>query len=239
MNTIIDFFLEPYRTAPTHLILLEFIAMVFGIASVLYAKKENKLVFLTGFISTSIYIYILYYWEIFGDLVINIYYTIMSVYGWYMWNKLVNNKKEHIPISRTNTKEKLTALGIFILAAIFVIFIYRYNNVMPNHLTFTESLNYAITNLTDGSIENFRLAVPFIDTFTTATAFVAMWLMTQKKIENWTFWIGTNILSIPLYFVKGLGFTGIQFIIFLILAIQGYKAWKKSLDNRAEPTLLK
>jgi nicotinamide mononucleotide transporter len=232
MSEIIDFFIEPYRTAPTYLIILEFIAMVFGIASVIYAKKENKLVFPTGFISTTIYIYILYYWQIYGDLTINIYYTIMSVYGWYMWNKLINNKSENIPISRTNKKEKIIAFGIFILASVFVIFIYRYNNVMPNNLGFKDSINFALQNLTSGNLEQFRIAVPFIDTFTTASAFVAMWLMTQKKIENWSFWIITNILSVPLYFVKGLGFTGIQYIVFLILAFQGYLIWKKNLDKK-------
>lgn len=234
MSEIINFFLEPYRTAPTYLIILEFIAMVFGIASVIYAKRENKLVFPTGFLSTSIYIYILYYWEIYGDLTINVYYTIMSVYGWYMWNKLINNKKDHILISRTSKKEKIIAFGVFILASFFVIFIYRYNNIMPNNLNFSESVNFAIDNLTSGSLEKFRTAVPFIDTFTTATAFVAMWLMTQKKIENWTFWIVTNILSVPLYFVKGLGFTGIQYIVFLVLAFQGYQQWKKNLDKKKQ-----
>ncbi|MCF6349886.1 MAG: nicotinamide riboside transporter PnuC [Flavobacteriaceae bacterium] len=229
MQEILNFFLEPYKTAPTYLIVLEIMAMIFGITSVVYAKKENKLVFPTGFISTSIYIYILYYYEIFGDLTINIYYTIMSIYGWYMWNKWIG--KNPIPISRTTKKDKLIAISIYTLATIFVIYIYRINNVMPNDLNFSESINFAITNLKTNRLENIKLVVPFIDTFTTATAFVAMWLMTQKKIENWIFWIATNILSIPLYFVKGLGFTGIQYIIFLILAIQGYKQWKKIIQN--------
>ncbi len=61
-----------------------------------------------------------------------------------------------------------------------------------------------------------------------------MWLMANKKIENWTFWIAGNIVSIPLYFVKGYGFTGIQYSIFLILAIQAYLAWKKSLDKNLQ-----
>ncbi len=240
MNTFIDFFLEPYKTASTINILLEIVAASLGIASVLYAKKENVLVFPTGIISTGIYIYLLSQWNLYGDLIINIYYTIMSIYGWYVWSKirpssnLSDGKKEknaHIPISRTNKKEKGIAALIFITASFFVIFIYRHYNVMPNHLGFTESIQYAYTNLTSGSLEKFRIAVPFLDTFTTAAAFVAMWLMAIKKIENWNFWIITNIVSIPLYFVKGYGFTGIQYTIFLILAIQGYKQWKKSLDK--------
>ena len=232
MDTLINFFLEPYRTAPFINIILEVIAAGLGVASVLYAKKENVLVFPTGIISTTIYIYLLSQWNLYGDLIINIYYTIMSIYGWYMWTKVIDTtKKEHIPISRTTTKEKVIAFAIFAAASIFVIFIYRRFNVMPNNLNLTESIHYAYTNLTSGNLEKFRAAVPFLDTFTTAAAFVAMWLMAIKKIENWNFWILTNIVSIPLYFVKGYGFTGIQYTIFLILAFQGYSTWKKNLDK--------
>ena len=235
MDTLINFFLEPYRTAPLINIILEIIATVLGIASVFYAKKENVLVFPTGIISTSIYIYLLSQWNLFGDLIINIYYTIMSAYGWYMWSKLIDvGKKEHIPISRTSFKEKTIAFTIFISASIFVIFIYRFYNVMPNELNFIESVQFAYNNLTSGSLEKFRIAVPFLDTFTTAAAFVAMWLMALKKIENWNFWILTNIVSIPLYFIKGYGFTGIQYTIFLILAFQGYITWKKNLDKNVQ-----
>jgi len=232
METLINFFIDPYKTAPLHAIILEFIAMIFGIASVLYAKKENVLVFPTGIISTGIYIYLLSQWNLYGDLIINIYYTIMSIYGWYLWSKVIDDKtQKHIPITRTTSKEKLIATGIFLAASFFVIFIYRHYNIMPNRLNFVESTQFAYQNLTSGSLEKFRIAVPFLDTFTTAAAFVGMWLMAKKKIENWIFWIITNLVSIPLYFVKGYGFTGIQYTIFLILAIQGYHQWKKSLDK--------
>ena len=235
MHDIINFFLEPYQNAPIQNIILEIIAATLGVVSVIFAKKENVLVFPTGIISTSIYIYLLAQWSLYGDLIINIYYTIMSIYGWYMWTRIVDEKtKKHLPISRTTKKEKLIALGIFTLASAFVIFIYRHYNVMPNNLNFFESAQYAYNNLTSGNLTKFRKAVPFLDTFTTAAAFVAMWLMAIKKIENWTFWIATNLVSIPLYFVKGYGFTGIQYFIFLILAIQGYNQWKKILNKKKQ-----
>lgn len=235
MHDILNFFFKPYYQASVLNIILEIIAASLGIASVIFAKKENVLVFPTGIISTCIYIYLLSQWNLFGDLIINIYYTIMSVFGWYMWTKIIDSKKEkHLPISRTTKKEKLIGLGIFLSAAVFVIFIYRHYNIMPNNLNFTESVSYAFDNLTSGSLEKFRDAVPFLDTFTTAAAFVAMWLMAIKKIENWTFWIITNIVSIPLYFVKGYGFTGIQYTVFLVLAILGYRQWKKILNNKKQ-----
>ncbi len=232
MNQLIDFFLEPYRTASTLNILLEFIAAFFGVLSVFYAKKENILVFPTGIISTGIYVYLLLQWNLYGDLIINIYYTIMSLYGWYMWSKIID--EDHIPISRTTKIDKIKAFGIFLFTSVFVIVVYRYYNVMPNDLGFTESINYAYTKLTSGNLVDFRKGTPYLDTFTTGIFFAAMWLMANKKIENWILWIAGNIVSIPLYFVKGYGFTGIQYSIFLILAIFGYLAWKRNLDSKKQ-----
>ena len=231
MNEILNFFTEPYQSASTLNILLELIAAIFGVISVVYAKKENILVFPTGILSTALYVYLLSQWALYGDLIINIYYTLMSVFGWYMWSRIVDNKQHHLPISRTNTNDKLKAFGIFLFTSIFVIAVYRHYNVMPNHLNFTESINYALTNLTAGNLEDFRKITPFLDTFTTGIFFAGMWLMANKKLENWTLWIVGDLVSIPLYFVKGYGFTGIQYTIFLILAFQGYKAWKKNLNK--------
>jgi len=234
MNQIFEFFIGPYREAPLIDVILEFTAMVFGIVGVWFGKKENILVYPLGIVSTVIYVYICYKAVLYGDLIINIYYTLMSIFGWYMWNKIIDDKENHIPISRTNKSDKLKATGIFIFTSIFVILVYRYYNVMPNDLGFIESVEYAYTNIVSGNLENFRKVTPFLDTFTTGLAFAAMWLMALKKIEHWILWIGVNIVAIPLYFVKGLGFTGIQFTILLVIAYLGYLSWKKSLDRNQQ-----
>lgn len=232
MNEIIDFLIEPYLTATTFNIILEFLAALFGVVSVFYARKENILVYPTGIISTAIYVYLLSQWSLYGDLIINIYYTLMSLYGWYMWSKVIDDKESRISISRTNTKDKLKATSIFIFTSAFVIVVYRYYDVMPSHLGFTESINYALDQLGSGDLEKFRMATPFLDTFTTGIFFAAMWLMANKKIENWTLWIIGDIVSIPLYFVKGYGFTGIQYTIFLVIAILAYFSWRKTLEKQ-------
>lgn len=207
MSQIFDFFLEPYRTATTLNIMLEILAVLFGIASVWYAKKESIWVYPTGIISTVIYVYICYQITLYGDLIINIYYTLMSVYGWYMWTRLI--KGDHIEITKSSRKDLLKALGIFIITAAFVIVVYLYYN-------------------------RFDRITDYFDTFTTGIFFAAMWMMANKKIEHWLLWIGGNIISIPLYFIKGLGFSGIQFTIFLGLAILGYIEWKKSLNKNLQ-----
>lgn len=207
MNEIIDFFLEPYRAATTLDISLEILAVIFGVASVWFAKKESIWVYPTGIISTAIYVYICYHYTLYGDLIINIYYTLMSIYGWYMWTKLIQG--EHIEITKSSKKDILKAVGIFISTAVFVICVYLYFN-------------------------RFDRITDYFDTFTTGIFFAAMWMMANKKIEHWLLWIGGNIISIPLYFIKGLGFSGIQFTIFLVLAILGYIEWKKNLNNNQQ-----
>lgn len=231
MNELISFLIEPYQSATTFNIILEFLAALFGVISVYYARKENILVFPTGIISTAIYVYLLSQWTLYGDLIINIYYTLMSIYGWYMWSRVIDNDDQHIEISRTNFKDKLKASGIFVFTSAFVILVYRHFDVMPSNLGFSESVNFAINHLGSGNIEDFRTAIPFLDTFTTGIFFAAMWLMANKKIENWTLWILGDIVSIPLYFVKGYGFTGIQYFIFLILAIMAYISWRSKLKE--------
>jgi nicotinamide mononucleotide transporter len=231
MEVITDFFLEPYRHAGFLNIGLEFIAALFGVISVFFAKRESIWVYPTGIISTGLYVYLLAQWNLYGDLIINVYYTLMSIYGWYMWARIIDDEQNHIPITRSGRMDKIKTFGIFAFTSAFVIAVYRHYEVMPR-LGWTDSIQHVFKQLSSGSLEEFRLATPYLDTFTTGVFFAAMWLMANKKLENWTFWIIGNIVSIPLYFVKGYGFTGIQYSIFLVLAVQGYSAWKKKIEEK-------
>lgn len=232
MQFFIDFFLEPYRNSTFGYILLELIAAFFGVISVMYAKKEHILVYPTGIISTGIYIYLLAIWNLYGDMIINIYYTLMSIYGWYRWSGFQNDHASSLKISTTKIKDKLSTIGIFSFTSLFVIWVYLQYEVIEV-MSLSETFRYISDQLNEGQIENLRNITPYMDTFTTGVFFAAMWLMANKKLENWGFWIAGNIVSIPLYFVKGYGFTGIQYIIFLVLAIQGYLLWRKKMKVAA------
>jgi len=199
-----DILFQQYSDYQTLDISLEIIAVVFGILSVWFSKKNNILVYPTGMISTSIFTYLLFKWSLLGDMMINAYYFMMSIYGWYIWTRKVNNIVT--PISKVSSPEKITSLIIFFFSLSFVYGIYNYFDKWGSYTS-------------------------YIDNFTTAIFFVAMWLMAIRKIENWIFWIIGNIISIPLYFYKGLTFTSIQYIIFTVIAISGYYTWKKILDN--------
>ncbi len=204
MSQIFNLLFEQYSQYQTFDIFLEITAVVFGLLSVWYSKNNNILVYPTGMISTSIFIYLLFKWVLLGDMMINAYYFIMSIYGWYIWTRKEN--KVTTPISRVNSFEKKIAILIFLFSIVFVYSIYVY-------------------------FDKWGSLTSYIDNITTAIFFVGMWLMAKRKIENWVFWIVGDVISVPLYFYKGLTFTSLQYFIFTFIAIAGYYSWKKILNK--------
>ncbi|MBD0830978.1 nicotinamide riboside transporter PnuC [Aestuariibaculum sediminum] len=205
MSHIFNWIFSQYQGVDMHLVILEIIGVLFGFLSVWYSKQENILVYPTGIISTAIFVYILWFYGLLGDMLINAYYFIMSIFGWYYWTR--KDENDHVvPVTKTTKKEHIWSAVIFLLTVLFVILVYIIN----------------------GKFNNWTA---YIDTFTTAIFFVGMWLMAKKKLENWTYWIIGDIISVPLYFYKGLIFTSFQYLLFTVIAIYGYKAWKKTLNK--------
>ena len=181
---------------------LEYIAVVAGIISVWFSKKENIWVYPTGLINTLFYIYLSFKGGLLGEASVNFYYTIMSIYGWIGWARIDNNKNKVLNISAGNKKEWTEQ---FLFFAAFYLIIYL-------------ALSYLKTNFAPE-------AIPWADAFASAAAFTAMWLMTKKKVESWYWWIATNIASIPLYFVKHYVFTSVYYLILLVMAVFGLLEW--------------
>ncbi|WP_407322438.1 nicotinamide riboside transporter PnuC [Tenacibaculum maritimum] len=205
MNSIFNYLFAQYASSSVIDISLEVIAIIFGLLSVWFSKKNKIWVFPTGLISTSIFVYLLLKWGLLGDMMINAYYFIMSIYGLYIWTQKVD--ETHVtPISRTTVREQKMSILIFIGTLFFVFMIYRF-------------------------FDKWNGLIAYIDTVTTAIFFVGMWLMAKRKIENWTYWIIGDLISIPLYFYKGFTFTSFQYLIFTFIAISGYLSWRKILNK--------
>jgi nicotinamide mononucleotide transporter len=187
----------------------EFIAVVFGITSVWLNKKENILVYPVGLVNTTLYIFISIQSHLIGEASVNLYYTIVSIYGWILWAK---KDKDHQPVLHItwSTRKQWISHLVFFLSFYIVIFL---------------CLSYLKKEFAPG-------ALPAADAFASATAFTGMWLMAKKKIESWYWWIATNIASIPLYFVKELVFTSFYYLVLLILAVFGLIEW----INKAKKT---
>lgn len=203
---MIDFFLDAYKDASITRIVLEFIVFVCGIASVIYARKENILVYPTGLIATVVSTYLLWIAGYLGDMMINLYFSVMSVYGWWNWARKRKDVNV-LPITRTNFKEKIIGIALFFTTIIVVFAIYKF-------------FDYEIKK------EN------YVDIVASGIFFTGMWYMANKKIENWTLWIIGDFIVTPIYAYRGLGMLSLQYLIFTVLAVLAYLEWRKILQQK-------
>ncbi len=188
----------------------EAIAVLLGIASVWYARRENILVYPTGIVSVLIYVFICFNARLYADAGINLFYFGMSVYGWYNWTRGGVNSTELL-ITKNNKVQQWTSV-LYTFTAYWAILglIWLFNR---DDTVYMQSY------------------VPWVDSFTTAVFLIGMLLMAKKKVENWVYWIIGDIVSIPLYFMKGLVFTSFQYTVFLVIAILGYIEWNRRLQE--------
>ena len=191
----------------------EYIAVFAGIASVWFSRIENILVYPVGLVNTIIYIWLSFENHLPGEASVNFYYTVMSIYGWYMWMKKDKRQHKILHISYSDNR-------MWMYQVLFFLFFYI-------------SIYFSLVYLKK---EFFSGAIPWADAFASATAFTGMWLMTRKKVESWYWWIATNIASIPLYFAKEYVFTSVYYVILFVMAIFGLKEWmqraKKATANK-------
>lgn len=204
MENLGHFFLDYYANLAWRDIALEAVAFFFGIASVWLAKKENILVYPVGLIATAITAWLFYAAGYLGDMIVNVYYSALSLYGWYNWLQKRSDKK--LEISRTSAGEKLTGAALFFVTIVVIFAVYK----LTRHPIAADN---------------------WIDIILSGVFFTAMWYMALKKIENWTLWIVGDLVAVPLYAYRGLGMLSLQYVFFTILAVQAYIAWRKTLNN--------
>ncbi|HAT69119.1 nicotinamide riboside transporter PnuC [Croceibacter atlanticus] len=208
MSPIFEFFFGQYRGYETHIIGLEVAGIVFGLISSICSMRNSVWVYPTGIVSTLIFVYILLKFNLLGDTIINGYYFVMSIYGWYIWTRKVT-PTQTTPITKATKNDYTYSLGIFLSTMLFIYIIYYV-------------------------FEKFEGWVSYIDILTTGLFFVGMWMLAKKKLENWLFLLMGNVISVPLYFYKGLTLSSFLYVIFVIISIFGYLAWKKILNNRLQ-----
>jgi len=198
-----EFFTTPLIWGPVQTSILELIAVFFGLASVWSMKKEHILVYPFGIVNVLIYVYICYSSGLYAYAGINVFYAVMSVYGWYNWSRKLNDSSRRV-ITRCSKRE--WGLLLVSVGGLFALVFY-------------------ILKSYTGS------AVPFWDALTTAIYIVGMLLLAWKKIENWIFWIIGDLISVGLFIAMNLWFSGLQFAVFTIIAIAGFLEWKKKLSG--------
>lgn len=206
IHYVIQTFLQELKSVP----LLEWIGVSFGIAEVLLAKANKIALYPCGIISVIVSTYIFFHSGLYAESVLNMYYLVMSIYGWWWWVR----RKEHAspPITRANKMDWLKTAGIVIVAFIILYFV--------------------LTRFTDST-------VPFFDSWVSATAWAGMWLLAKRKIENWILLNISNAFAIPLLFYKSLPLYAMLTLFLFIVAVFGYIEWNKMLKQKEKEHAIK
>nr|MBC7613255.1 nicotinamide mononucleotide transporter [Pseudopedobacter sp.] len=185
---------------------IEWFGTITGALCVYLAAKENILNWPIAILSVITYIYIFYNAKLYGDTILQFYFLGTSVYGWYYWSYGKSDSlKSERPVGSLVKKDWLIIIAIQIIFSIII-------GVLLDIYTDTD--------------------VPFVDGFCTVMSFIAQYLMTRKKLENWLLWIFVDIIYIPLYIHKNLLATSVLYFVFLFIALQGYLDWKKTLKKQ-------
>ncbi len=199
MQQWVQTFWEQLKAVPA----LEWAGVSFGVAEVLLARANKIWLYPCGIISVLISTYIFFHSGLYAESVLNLYYFVMSVYGWWWW---INRKSHAAPeITRADKKDWLTTIVIVVGAFIILYLILKH---------FTDS------------------TVPVFDSWISATAWAGMWLLAKRKIENWLLLNISNAFAIPLLLYKGLPLYAALTLFLFIIAVLGYIDWNRIIKQR-------
>jgi nicotinamide mononucleotide transporter len=182
--------------------ILELIGTVFGIAGVWLTVKENIFCFPAGIVNVVLYAILFFNSKLYADASLQVVYVILLIYGWYQWS-VGKKEDEELPVTKTS------------LGSLFILFFLC--------LALTIIIGSLFKYYTDASL-------PYVDSLTTSMSLIAQWMIARKKIENWLLWIAADIIYVGMYLFKNLYLTSILYFIFIVLAVIGYRQWKKDLE---------
>jgi nicotinamide mononucleotide transporter len=206
MAEFFDYLFSQYESYTPLFLILELTAVFFGLLSVIFSARNSIMVYPTGLVSTFIFVYLMYTADLYGDMIINAYYFYMSVYGWLLWSRKGRNSEDALKITTVTTNDNLKSVLIFAVSVIFVSAVFIW-------------------------FDKFTYWWAYVDTFITGLFFIGMWLLAKRKLQNWLYLIAGDIIAIPLFFYKGLIFTGFFTILLTIIAIFGYFTWRRILRS--------
>lgn len=184
----------------------EVLAVIAGIASVYLSTRENIWSWPTAIVNVSLYFVVFLEAKLYADMGLQVVYLVLSVYGWYEW-LYGGEHRTALHVSRVTRSLGVRLLLIGIATAAI--------------------LGTILARFTDA-------ALPYLDSATTSTSLVAQWMMTRKILENWAVWVVVDVVYIGMFIYKQLYLTAGLYAVFLVLAVMGFRTWKRSLAAREQ-----
>jgi nicotinamide mononucleotide transporter len=182
---------------------LEAVAVLFGIVSVFLSVRENIWSWPTAIVNVSLYFALFFESGLYSDMGLQAVYFVLSVYGWYEW---LYGGKDHSALSVSRTPRRVWGV------------------LAGTALVLWASLGRLTAGLPGVSL-------PYVDAGTTTTSLIAQWMMTRKLLENWVLWTIVDVVYICMFIYKGLYLTAFNYAVYLVLAVMGFFAWRKSLRS--------
>lgn len=206
MHDLITLFIEQIKETTW----VQWLAVALGVTEVLLARKNNILLYPAGIMGTLISILLLLEVHLYAESILNVYYVVMSVYGWIYWIK----KRDEPPVKVSYSSKQEWAISIAISVIGWVFFYVLLKNLPAKYFTPSN--------------------VPIWDALISSTAWAGMWLLARRKIENWIFLNISNLFAMPILFYKHLPMFALLTAFLFVVAIFGYFDWKKKVDMRFE-----
>ncbi len=180
---------------------LEIVATASGLIHVFLLTREKIIAWPFGILTVTLYVYIFYASKLYSDAILHVFYIVLNCFGWYNWARR-EEEKEEVVIGRLSANLLALLAGTIILGAL--------------------GWGYVMRTYTNADFAYF-------DAFITVSSLLAQYLLTQKKIDNWIIWIIVDLVAIPIYLLKGLYFTSGLYVVYLLLCISGFLAWRKTM----------
>jgi nicotinamide mononucleotide transporter len=189
---------------------VELFGTILTLWSVWLIAKRRVLTWPVGIVSSVLYLVLFYQIKLYSDTIEQIYYIITNIYGWWAWDKSPKDNGQVIGVRYSNRNRIMQWIVLtLVVSAIAGFLMSRIHILLPAQ--FPEPA-----------------ALPYLDALTTIMSFTATWLMIQKKVECWIYWIIVDVIGIGLYFVKDVKFVALLYVVLLILAINGFRLWHKT-----------
>jgi len=205
-----DNWLQAVLNAIQSMSLMELTAVVFAMAYLLLAVRENVLCWLFAFLSTAIYTVLFWDVSLLMESALNVYYMLMAIYGWYQWTRGGTNGDE-LPHALAVRSMSTSQHVLMITAIVLLSFVSGY--LLSEHSS---------------------AAWPYIDSFTTWASVITTYLVARKYLQNWLYWIVIDTVSVPLYIDRGLSLTALLFVAYVVIAVVGYFKWREHLRNNGQ-----
>lgn len=179
---------------------IEWIGAGLGVVSVWLTVRQNPLCWPIGAAMVALYTYIFWRERLYADAGLQVFYFGMQFYGWYQWLR-GGDARTPLAVRRVSSRGLAGLVGLGASGAF--------------------GLGFLLSRYTNQDLA-------YWDSTVTAFSFVAQWMMAKKYLENWLFWIAIDVLAAGIYLVKQLYPTAILYVIFVGLAVAGYREWRRA-----------